>query len=64
MRLIERSKDIRSPAAQLAALGAIDHLVQKDGKAAAAALLKTHDDVADDDVRSAAKLVSVRISAR
>jgi hypothetical protein len=64
MKLIGRLVDLRSRAVRLAALGAVDHLVKKDGAAAADALMKTLDDGADDEVRSATKLVALRLRAR
>ena len=63
-KIVARLAEVRSRAVRLAALGAVDHLVEKDGAAAADALMKSLDDGADEEVRTATRLVALRLRAR
>jgi len=63
-KVASRLKDVKENEVRLAALGAIDRLVRKDGAAVAAAIDKAIDEGAEDDVRMATRLVSYRLRAR
>src|SRR6185436_1906527 len=62
--IIARFAEVRSRTVRLAALSVVDHLVKKDGASASAALLKTLDDGADEEVRTATRLVALRLRVR
>jgi HEAT repeat protein len=64
MKIVSRLKDVKENDARLAALGAIDRLVRKDGAAVAVAVDKAIDEGAEDEVRMATRLVSYRLRAR
>jgi hypothetical protein len=64
MKIASRLKDVKENDARLAALAAIDRLVRKDGSAVAVAVDKAIEESEDEEVRTAAKLVSYRLRAR
>ena len=64
VKLAPRVGDLAPTAVRLAALAAVDHLVQKDASGAADALTKGADAAADEEIRHATKLVALRLRAR